>query len=166
MFVVCSSIVCFAPFSSCYMAPVASPGPQYCCVNYPLCTNSQQRVRSTAGLRTRLPHCAFCLERDRCAFPNCENHAAPTAGSYRTEFCSLHFGDPYNSNHRKRKLCSDSKIGCLQLTQEPRSGKCVPCSNGSSPCAHSMSGCSLHVRNPPKTPSQDAFTISSQLLCS
>ena len=49
-------------------------------------------------------------------------HAAPSAGRYRTNFCTKHYRDPSNSAHRVWKLCSNSRFGCLQLAQTALKG--------------------------------------------
>ena len=143
-----------------HMAPVLSDRPKHSCKNYPLCQESQKKLTSSCGSRERLSHCASCLERARCAFPNCQDHIPPSSGRYRTDLCAFHYRDPCNSDHRTWKLCSHSRVGCSHLAMTPRSGKCFSCAEGGLPCAHSMLGCSKHVRNPPKT------CVSSRASCS
>ena len=133
------------------MAPVVSHGPKNSCRNFPLCTKSQTKQRNPDGSRSRIPHCASCSDRPRCLFPDCENHTAPSAGRYRTDFCAVHYHDPCNATFRKWVLCSNSRIGCSHLSQTPRAGKCFACESDCLPCAHSLSGCLVHVRNPPNT---------------
>ena len=143
------------------MAPSASFAPKHSCSNFPLCTDSQTKNRNLDGTRTRISRCALCSARPRCAFQDCENHAAPSEGHYRTDFCSMHYRDPCNALLRKWRLCSNSRICCSQLAQEPRSGTCYACNNGCPLCAHSMSGCPSHVRNPAKLSLRLRNTCSS-----
>ena len=89
-----------------------------------------------------------------------ENHAAPSEGRYQTDFCALHYRDLCNAISRKWRLCSNSRIGCSHLAQEPRSGKSHACNTGCPPCAHSMSGCPSHVRN------SDKITLRLRKTCS
>ena len=131
--------------------PVAF-APRHACSSYPLCQNSQKK-KGSDGSRQRLEYCELCLSsRPLCAAPDCTRLAAPGSGRYDTDLCVIHYSDPFNATRRVWKLCCNSRLGCRQLSQTPRSGKCFACAQGCPPCAHSLSGCSAHIRSPTKTP--------------
>ena len=129
------------------MAPEVPSRPQHTCANFPLCGNSQHRTRSAEGSRERSAYCQSCYSRSICTFSGCENPSAPGSGRYETPYCALHYRDPCNTSQRHWKLCCNSRIGCQYLSQHARIGKCFACAMGNVPCAHSLLGCSKHVRS-------------------
>ena len=128
------------------MAPAAGFLPKHACGNFPLCQNSQQRNRSH-GTRTRSDHCACCMSSQPvCAISDCTRRAAPGTGRYTTDLCAFHYKDPLNASRREWKLCCNSKIGCRELSQNPRKTMIsFACSEGHLPCAHSLAGCPAHT---------------------
>ena len=128
------------------MAPPVTHRPKSVCANFPLCREIQYQPRKSHEVRTRSDYCsACCFSRPACAYPGCVGRAVPGRGRYVTTLCASHYRDPCNSS-RAWPLCSNSKIGCLQLSETSKLGKCFACSQGNLPCLHSLRGCAAHLR--------------------
>lgn len=154
-----STVHCHFPVPSCDMAPPVAHRPKSACANFPICRGNQYQARKAHDVRTRSDYCSTCCSsRPPCAFPGCVGRAAPGSGRYVTTLCATHYRDPCNSN-RAWLLCSNSKIGCLQLSDNPKSGKCYACAQGNFPCLHSLRGCTTHLRG------ATSHSISSRKSC-
>ena len=133
---------------------MASPiafAPKNTCLSVPLCAASQFKGNKATGSgnmkRIREAYCSGCLDAPPCTFVGCDQPSAPLiTGSGATNYCANHYRDPAVSTSRSWKLCSNSKLGCRQLAQARRSGKCFVCEAGNLPCLHASLGCPQHVR--------------------
>ena len=130
------------------MPPSVAFSPKHACSNFPICTASAFQTRN-GGKRVRSLLCTTCSDSLlTCAVIGCESKCAPL--KIRGEpisFCSTHYRDPSLSAVRTWKLCSNQRIGCTQLAEQRRGGKCFACNTHSLPCRNSLLGCTNYVRS-------------------
>lgn len=144
------------------MAPVVAFSPKHSCSNYPICTATA--FRNTDGAkRSWSPFCRTCSTSiHMCAFEGCRSRAAPMLVQRKPLlYCSQHYRDPSLHALRVWKLCANAKLGCKQLAQLRKGGKCFACNAHSYPCQNSLLGCLNHVRSSGDVPPRNRATCSA-----
>ena len=132
------------------MAPPVTFQPHHSCRNFPICVKRSKAVLHDEK-RMDLGFCSTCSTAPSCCFAGCQNFSAPLVTNGRSiRYCAEHYRDPSVSEPRGWKLCSNSKLGCSQLSIGRRGGKCFACDARNFPCLYASFGCPRHVRSDPK----------------
>ena len=133
--------------------------PKHTCLNYPLCTGQQHRLRASGASPQWLPHCKSCLDRAvPCSFPDCRNPRAPGSARLAPPFtCAVHYKHPAERHRCKWNLCENSTKGCRELSITLTGRRCFLCASKAYPCLYATEGCPNRVRShsskmPPRLP--------------
>ena len=79
--------------------------------------------------------------------------------------CALHIQDPAHERFREWNRCSHRFMGCMHLSEKPRSGKCYACNQRYLPCVNANRGCLRHVYHDPYTRTRKQCLSHASQLC-